>query len=217
MEGTAARGRWGSERERGQALVEFVVILPVFLLIAFGVIEFGKAFNYWINTTHLASEGARYASVRRCTGPRRASSGLHAPDLDGVLPGTGQYGRAEQRDRGYLLLGRCPAAGGARGIGDQGNRHWLVRHRTARQLPVHLRRRWRRRPRGVVDDADGERRDGPVAISPTSGSAHRDPFPRDILQRVTRVSHGGPRRLDDRRLDRTPLLPINMRYEGASG
>ena len=51
--------------ERGQALVEFVLLLPVFLLITFGVIEFGKAFNYWIDTTHLANEGARYAAVNR--------------------------------------------------------------------------------------------------------------------------------------------------------
>jgi TadE-like protein len=63
LEGTAARGRWGSEREHGQALVEFVVVLPVFLLIVFAVVEFGLAYNYWIDTTHLANEGARYAAV----------------------------------------------------------------------------------------------------------------------------------------------------------
>lgn len=52
-------------RERGQALVEFVLILPIFMLLIFGVIEFGKALNYWIDTTHLANEGARYAAVNR--------------------------------------------------------------------------------------------------------------------------------------------------------
>lgn len=51
--------------ERGQALVEFVLLLPIFLLVVFGVIEFGRAFNYWIDMTHLANEGARYAAVNR--------------------------------------------------------------------------------------------------------------------------------------------------------
>jgi Flp pilus assembly protein TadG len=51
--------------ERGQALVEFVLLLPVFLLVLFGLVEFGKGFNYWIDLTHLANEGSRYASVNR--------------------------------------------------------------------------------------------------------------------------------------------------------
>jgi Flp pilus assembly protein TadG len=52
-------------RERGQVLVEFIVILPIFLAITFAVIEFGKGLNYWIDMTHLANEGARYAAVNR--------------------------------------------------------------------------------------------------------------------------------------------------------
>ena len=27
------------------------------------ILDFGRAFNYWISTTHLASEGARLAAV----------------------------------------------------------------------------------------------------------------------------------------------------------
>jgi hypothetical protein len=53
---------------RGQALVEMVILLPVFLLLVFGMIEFGRVFNYWIDLTHLANEGARYASVNRWPG-----------------------------------------------------------------------------------------------------------------------------------------------------
>ena len=65
MSGSTPSRRRRLARERGQALVEFVMILPVFLLIVFAVIEFGKGFNYWIDMTHLANEGARYASVNR--------------------------------------------------------------------------------------------------------------------------------------------------------
>src|ERR1044072_6632888 len=49
--------------ETGQSLVEFALILPVLLLILFGLRAFGKAFNYWNDETHLAAEGARWAVV----------------------------------------------------------------------------------------------------------------------------------------------------------
>jgi hypothetical protein len=49
--------------ERGQAATELIVILPVFLALVFGLIELGKGFSYWVDMTHLAGEGGRYASV----------------------------------------------------------------------------------------------------------------------------------------------------------
>ena len=49
--------------ERGTSLVEFALILPLLLLILFGVLDFGKAFNYRNDQTHLAAEGARWAVV----------------------------------------------------------------------------------------------------------------------------------------------------------
>jgi TadE-like protein len=47
------------------ALVEFALVLPLILLLLFGMIDFGKAFNYWNDETHLANEAARYAVVNR--------------------------------------------------------------------------------------------------------------------------------------------------------
>jgi Flp pilus assembly protein TadG len=49
--------------ERGTALVEFALVLPILLLILLGMLDFGKAFNYWNDETHLAAEGARWAVV----------------------------------------------------------------------------------------------------------------------------------------------------------
>jgi Flp pilus assembly protein TadG len=49
--------------ERGVALVEFALVLPLVLLLLFAMIDFGKAFNYWNDETHLANEAARYAVV----------------------------------------------------------------------------------------------------------------------------------------------------------
>ena len=47
------------------ALVEFTLILPVLALMLFGRLDFGKAFNYWIDETHLANQGARWAVVNK--------------------------------------------------------------------------------------------------------------------------------------------------------
>jgi Flp pilus assembly pilin Flp len=58
--------RLGSED--GASLVEFALVLPVLALILFAMLDFGKAFNYWIDETHLANEGARWAVVDRNPG-----------------------------------------------------------------------------------------------------------------------------------------------------
>jgi hypothetical protein len=50
-------------RQDGQALPEFALVLPVLVLVLFAIIDFGKAFNYWNDATHIAAEGARYAAV----------------------------------------------------------------------------------------------------------------------------------------------------------
>jgi Flp pilus assembly protein TadG len=54
--------------ERGVALVEFALVLPLLLLMLFGMLEFGKAFNYWLDANHLANEGVRFAVVNKNPG-----------------------------------------------------------------------------------------------------------------------------------------------------
>lgn len=49
--------------ERGQAAVEFALVVPVMCLVVLALIDFGKALNYWLDTSHLANEGARLAAV----------------------------------------------------------------------------------------------------------------------------------------------------------
>jgi Flp pilus assembly protein TadG len=50
-------------QESGAALVEFALVIPVLLVVLLAMLDFGKAFNYWIDETHLANEGARWAVV----------------------------------------------------------------------------------------------------------------------------------------------------------
>jgi Flp pilus assembly protein TadG len=54
--------------ESGQALVEFALVLPVLLVLVFGALDFGKAYNYWIDSTHLSASGARWAAVNKNPG-----------------------------------------------------------------------------------------------------------------------------------------------------
>ena len=49
--------------ERGTALVEFAVIVPVLVLILLGILDFGRAVNDWNDETHVANLVARYVAV----------------------------------------------------------------------------------------------------------------------------------------------------------
>ena len=60
--------------ERGQALVEFALVVPILLLVLVAVLHFGKAINYSNDATHIAAEGARYAAVNRKPIPGSAQS-----------------------------------------------------------------------------------------------------------------------------------------------
>ena len=57
------RGRRTGRREEGQAIVEFALLLPIFLLLVLGVVEFGRAWNAYQVVTDAAREGARTAVV----------------------------------------------------------------------------------------------------------------------------------------------------------
>jgi Flp pilus assembly protein TadG len=57
------RQTFGSER--GQALVEFALLLPLILFLVLGMVDVGKAINYWNDETHLANQAARYAAVNK--------------------------------------------------------------------------------------------------------------------------------------------------------
>jgi len=49
--------------EKGQALVEFTFLIPIFLLLLFAIIDFGMGFYSWISVTNGAREGARLGVV----------------------------------------------------------------------------------------------------------------------------------------------------------
>lgn len=66
----AARSRLADQR--GQALPEFALLLPIIAIVLFGIIEFGLALNSENDETHLANEVARYAIVNENPGGSEA-------------------------------------------------------------------------------------------------------------------------------------------------
>ena len=55
------------QRSRGQSVVEFALMLPIFLILIFGGIDFGRVFLGWINLNNTARIAANYAARTRCS------------------------------------------------------------------------------------------------------------------------------------------------------
>ena len=65
-----------TQRQDGQAVVEFVVILPVLLLVLVAIYQFGQVFVNYMDVTSAAREGARTAAVSRTAGTCSVVDGL---------------------------------------------------------------------------------------------------------------------------------------------
>jgi Flp pilus assembly protein TadG len=82
--------RQGIASERGTAILETALTLPLLLFVTVGIFEFGRGYQTWQVLTNAAREGARVA----------------------VLPNQAA-GVAEARVRAYLTAGQLPNAGSA--------------------------------------------------------------------------------------------------------
>jgi len=51
--------------ERGQALVEFALVLPVLMLVVLGILQFGTVYKNYIQLTNAADSGGRLFSIER--------------------------------------------------------------------------------------------------------------------------------------------------------
>jgi Flp pilus assembly protein TadG len=59
--------------ERGQSLVEFALVIPIFIALVLGIADFGLGLKTWISMTNSAREAARYAAVNCAAGNASAS------------------------------------------------------------------------------------------------------------------------------------------------
>ena len=56
-------GTQRGSRDDGAAAVEFALVLPFLLLLVFGLVDFGRAYNAKVTLTHAARESARMLAV----------------------------------------------------------------------------------------------------------------------------------------------------------
>jgi Flp pilus assembly protein TadG len=63
-------------RRRGQTMVEFAMVLPVFLLVVLATIDYGGYFGSRLSIENAARAAVRYAAVQAC--PNSASNGVEA-------------------------------------------------------------------------------------------------------------------------------------------
>ncbi|MBM4764492.1 TadE family protein [Bacillus sp. B15-48] len=49
--------------EKGQSLVEFAFVIPMLVLLLFGIVDFGRAFHAYLVIDHAGREAARAASL----------------------------------------------------------------------------------------------------------------------------------------------------------
>jgi hypothetical protein len=88
----------GGRRRPGQGLVEFALILPILLLILFGIIEFARILQAWLSVENGARFGVRYAvtgdyDVKYCPQasidyPAYAADDLADGTVDCIVPST---------------------------------------------------------------------------------------------------------------------------------
>jgi hypothetical protein len=95
--------------ERGVAMTEFALVLPVLMLVLAGLLAFGRLFFYWLDANRLAGETARWAVVDQNPFgvplqqyvvnevPAGMKDGLNVcidfrPNADPLNPGSGRVG-----------------------------------------------------------------------------------------------------------------------------
>ena len=67
--------------DRGAAMVEFAIVLPVLMLILVGIIEFGRAYNTQVSIQAAAREGARELALRHSAAAAESATRAGAPTV----------------------------------------------------------------------------------------------------------------------------------------
>lgn len=69
-------------RDEGSALVEFALIVPILVILVFGIVEFGRAYNASVTLTHATREGVRELAITRDPSSAAAVTRDAAASLD---------------------------------------------------------------------------------------------------------------------------------------
>ena len=89
--------------EQGQAIVEMALVLPILIMLIFGIVEFGRILNTYMIVTDLSREGAREGAV-----------GGTDSDIETTVRSNATAADLEESDLSVLIN---PASGGIRARG----------------------------------------------------------------------------------------------------
>jgi Flp pilus assembly protein TadG len=94
MRGLTLRPRRGPDgrRQRGQSLVEFALVFPIFALLVFGVLDGGRAILTYNQAAQASRNVARVASVNCFTTATRCSTASGTPIGDEMASQVGAMG-----------------------------------------------------------------------------------------------------------------------------
>ena len=78
-------------------MIEMALVLPILLFLALGIVDFGRAINYWNDVNQIAADGARFAAVDK--NPGEDTIARRIDRLPPVDPAPGGHRRAAGRHR----------------------------------------------------------------------------------------------------------------------
>jgi Flp pilus assembly protein TadG len=86
-------------RERGAAALEFALVLPLLVMLVFGVITFGRAYQAKVELSSGVREGARLLALGKSSGEAKTATIDAAPGLNPAL------------SAGDITTSACPSGG----------------------------------------------------------------------------------------------------------
>lgn len=78
-----------ANNEEGAAALEFALVLPLLIMVVFGIVEFGRIYSQYQVYQGAAREGARYAAVRSGAGVGPDAAAVRLRVLDSADPYAG--------------------------------------------------------------------------------------------------------------------------------
>ena len=85
-------------------MVEMALVMPILLFLALGIVDFGRAMNYWNDVNQIAADGARFAAVNKNPGEDdadpsdRPTSGSGSAQPGGDRRAQGRRGRGRHSE-----------------------------------------------------------------------------------------------------------------------
>jgi Flp pilus assembly protein TadG len=97
--------------QHGTAMVEMALVLPILLFLALGIVDFGRAINYWNDTNQIAGDAARFAAVNKNPGDLDPADVVVETQFVDWIRGQAVTGELAEGTAAGGTASTCPEAG----------------------------------------------------------------------------------------------------------